>query len=128
MVHLFKHTIKFTRTLITSVLTVGLSVVFIFKKIFFNLFLAALGLCCCARAFSSSFEWELLFIAVCRLFIALDSHCRARAPGTRAQQLMPVVVGHGLSCPQRVSDLPRPGIKPLSSALAGRFLTAEPPG
>ena len=36
-----------------------------------------------------------------------------------------VVVAHGLS---GMWDPPRPGIKPVSSALAGRFLTTEPPG
>ena len=39
----------------------------------FFLFLAALGLCCCARAFCSCSEWGLLFIAVCRLLIAVAS-------------------------------------------------------
>ena len=37
------------------------------------LFLAALGLCCCARAFCSCGEWGLLFVAVCRLLIAVAS-------------------------------------------------------
>ena len=46
---------------------------------FFNLFilvylfLAALGLRCCAWAFSSCGEWGLLFIAVRRLLIAVTS-------------------------------------------------------
>ena len=33
----------------------------------FNLFLAALGLCCCPRAFSSCSEQGLLFVVVHRL-------------------------------------------------------------
>ena len=38
---------------------------------FFLFFLlAVLGLCCCARAFSSCGKWELLFLAVCGLLIA----------------------------------------------------------
>ena len=37
------------------------------------LFLAALGLRCCARAFSSCGEWGLLFIAVCGLLIVVAS-------------------------------------------------------
>ena len=56
----------------------------LFKKIFiylffinlfilFYLFLAVLGLRCCARAFSSCGEWGLLFIAVRRLLIAVAS-------------------------------------------------------
>ena len=36
----------------------------------------------------------------------------------------PVAV-HGLSC---LWDLPRPGIEPVSPALAGGFLTTGPPG
>ena len=41
---------------------------------FFNyLFLAALGLCCCVRAFSSCVERRLLFIAVGGLLIAVAS-------------------------------------------------------
>ena len=38
-------------------------------------FLAALGLCCCSRAFSSSGEWGLLFVVVRGLLIAVPSLC-----------------------------------------------------
>ena len=38
---------------------------------FFYLFLAALGLCCCARAFSSCGERGLLFVVVSGLLIAV---------------------------------------------------------
>ena len=34
---------------------------------------AVLGLCCCARAFSSCSEWGLLFVAVRALLIAVAS-------------------------------------------------------
>ena len=44
---------------------------FFFFKI--NLFLAALGLGCCAWAFSSCGEWGLLFVAVRGLLIAVAS-------------------------------------------------------
>ena len=40
---------------------------------FLNLFLAALGLRCCAWAFSSCGEWGLLFIAVRGLLTAVAS-------------------------------------------------------
>ena len=40
---------------------------------FFNLFLAGLGLRCCAWAFSSCGERGLLFVAVRRLLIAVAS-------------------------------------------------------
>ena len=46
---------------------------FQFLKIFWNLFLAVLGLCCCAWAFSSCSERGLLFVAVCRLLIVMAS-------------------------------------------------------
>ena len=48
---------------------------FFFNKFiyFIYLFLAALGLCCCARAFSSCGERGLLFVAVRRLLIAVAS-------------------------------------------------------
>ena len=58
--------------------------------------LAALGLHCCARAFSSCSERGLLFDAVRGLLTAVASLCcGARALGARAA----VVVAHGLrSC------------------------------
>ena len=40
---------------------------------FIYLFLAALGLHCCTRAFSSCSEWGLVFVVVCRLVIAVAS-------------------------------------------------------
>ena len=46
----------------------------------FFFFLAALGLRCCTRAFSSCGEWGLLFLAVCRVLVASAS----------------LVAGHGL--------------------------------
>ena len=53
------------------------------------------------------------------------SCCRAWALGLQAS----VVVAHRLSCPARsIWDLPRSGIKPMSTALAGRFLTTGPLG
>ena len=56
--------------------------------------MAALGLCCCAWAFSSCGEWGLLFIAVCGLLIVVASLCcGARALGMQAS----VAVARGLS-------------------------------
>ena len=40
---------------------------------FFNLFLVALGLCCCPRAFSSRSERGLLLVAVRGLLIVVAS-------------------------------------------------------
>ena len=56
------------------------------------LFVAALGLCCCVRAFSSCSELGLLFVAVRGLLIVVASPCRAQALGARAS----VVVARGL--------------------------------
>ena len=87
-------------------------------------FLAALGLCHCAWAFSSCSEWGLLFVAVCGLLLAVASlvvehrlqvHGLSSC-GSRAQLL------HGMW------DLPGPGIKPVSPALTGGFLTITPAG
>ena len=64
---------------------------FFFKLI--NLFLAALGVRCCARAFSSCGERELLCIVVCRLLIAVAS--LVRSMGSR--RMGSVVVARGLS-------------------------------
>ena len=51
-----------------KVLDIGL-----FFKLFIYLFMAALGLCCFLRAFSSCSEWGLLFIAVRQLLIVVAS-------------------------------------------------------
>ena len=83
-----------------------------------------LGLRFCARAFSSCGKWGPLFITV-------------RGPLTIVASL---VVEHRLqmrrlsSCGSRdqllcsMWDLPRPGLEPVSPALAGRFSTTAPPG
>ena len=59
---------------------------------YYYFFLAALGLRCCAWAFSSCGERGLLFVAVRGLLIAVASPCGARALGMQAS----VVVAHGL--------------------------------
>ena len=58
---------------------------FSLKNLFIYLFLAALGLHCCAQASSSCGELGLLFVAVCWLLIVVASLCcGAQALGTRA--------------------------------------------
>ena len=86
--------------------------------------MTVLSLRFCARAFSSYGKWGPLFIAV-------------RGPLTITASL---VAEHRLqtrrlsSCGSRAQlrrgmwDLPRPGLKPVSPALAGRFSTTAPPG
>ena len=49
----------------------GLKLKFFFLN--FYLFMAVLGLCCCAQAFSSGSEWGLLFVAVHGLLIVVAS-------------------------------------------------------
>ena len=101
-------------------------------NLFIYLFLAALSLHCCTRAFSSCGERRLLFIVVCGLLTAAACLCCGeRALGTQAL----LVVAHGLSscCAQAqllcdMCDFPRPGLEPTSPALAGGFLTTAPPG
>ena len=85
--------------------------------------LAALRLHCCVRAFSSFSEggysslWCMGFSL--QWLLLLPPHI----PGLAGL----VVMAHGLSCPDALWHLPRPGIKPMSPALAGRFLTTGPP-
>ena len=86
--------------------------------------IAMLGLRFCARVFSSCGKWGPLLIAV-------------RGPLTI---VAPPVAEHRLqtrrlsSCDSRAQplcgmwDLPRPGLEPLSPALAGRLSTTAPPG
>ena len=52
-----------------------LLIIAFFKKLFLkiNLFLAALGLCCCTWAFSSCCEQGLLFVVVHEFLIAVAS-------------------------------------------------------
>ena len=92
--------------------------------LFIYLFMAVLGLRFCVRAFSSCGKWGPLFIAV-------------HGPLTITAFL---VVEHRLQTPRLSNcgswaqllcgmwDLPRPGLEPVSPALAGRFSTTVPPG
>ena len=97
---------------------------FLFIYLFIYLFLAVLGLRFCARAFSICGKWGPLFIAVRRpLTIAASLVAEHRLQtrrlsdcGSRAQLL------------RGMWDLPRPGLEPVSPALAGGFLTTAPPG
>ena len=78
--------------------------------------MAVLGLRLCVRAFSSCGKWGPFFIAASlvaehRLQTRRLSNC-----GSRAQPL------RGMWDPQR------PGLEPVSPALAGRLPTTAPPG
>ena len=86
--------------------------------------MAVLGLHFCARAFSSCGKWGPLFIVVRRPFTVtaslVEEHRlqtrRLSSCGSRAQPL------------RGMWDLPRPGLEPVSPALAGRLSTTAPPG
>ena len=86
--------------------------------------MAVLGLRFCARAFSSCGERGPLFIAVrgpltVTASLAAEHRLQTRrlsSCGSRAQLL------------RGMWDLPRPGLEPISPALAGRFSTTAPPG
>ena len=85
--------------------------------------MAVLGPHFCARAFSSCGKPGSLFIAVCGpLTIAaslVEEHrlqtCKLSNCGSRAQLL------------RGMWNLPRPGLEPVSPALAGRLSTTAPP-
>ena len=54
------------------------------------LFLAVLGLHCCAQAFSSCSEWWLLFVVEHRLLIVVAPLVVEHRPRAQAQELWPV--------------------------------------
>ena len=93
-------------------------------NLFIYLFMAMLGLRFCARAFSSRGKRGPLFIAVrgpLAIAASLVAEHRLQSRrlsncGSRAQLL------------RGMWDLPRPGLKPVSRALASRFSTTVPPG
>ena len=86
--------------------------------------MAVLGLRFCARAFSSCGKWGPLFITVHGPLTITASPVaehrlqmrRLSSCGSWAQPL------------RGMWDLPRPGLKPVSPALVGRFSTTMPPG
>ena len=81
---------------------------------FIIIMLALLGLCCSKQ--------ELLFLAVQASHCGGISCCRAQALGTQAS-----VLAAGLITPS-MWNLPGLGVKPMSPALAGRFLSTVPQG
>ena len=111
--------------LLTSCISVfKLYFLFFFFDLFIYLFLAVLGLCFCARAFSSCGEWGPLFITVRRPLTVLVSLVAEHRLQTRRLSNC----GSGAQLLRGMWDLPRPGLEPVSPALAGRFSTTAPPG
>ena len=83
-----------------------------------------LGLCFCARAFSSCGQRGPLFIAVRGPLTVVASLVAEHRLQTR--RLSSCGSWAQLLC--SMWDLPRPGLEPMSPALAGRFSTTAPPG
>ena len=104
-----------------NLLCFGWYILFIYL---FILYMAVLGLRFCARAFSSCGKWGPLLIAVRRPLTVAASPVaehrlqtrRLSSCGSRAQPL------------RGMWDPPRPGLEPVSPALAGRLSTTAPPG
>ena len=83
-----------------------------------------LGLRFCARAFSSFGKRGPLFIAVRRpLAIAASLVAKHRLQTRRLSNC-----GSRAKLLRGMWDLPKPGLEPVSPALAGRFSTTAPPG
>ena len=86
--------------------------------------MAVLGLRFCARAFSSCGKRRLLFITVRRPLtitasLVAEHRLQTRRLSNCGSQAQPL---------RGMWDLPRPGLEPVSPALAGRFSTTAPPG
>ena len=86
--------------------------------------MATLGLRFCARALSRCSKWGPLFIAVRGpLTIAASLVAEHRLQARRLSSC-----GSWAQLLRGMWDLPRPGLEPVSPALAGRFSTTAPPG
>ena len=86
--------------------------------------MAVLGLHFCARAFSSCGKRGPLFIVVCRpLTITASLVAKHRLQTRRLSNC-----GSQAQLLRSMWDLPRPGLEPMSPALAGRLPTTVPPG
>ena len=86
--------------------------------------MAVLGLRFCAKAFSSCGKRGPLFIAVRGLFTVAASLVAEH----RLQMRRLNNCGSWAQLLRGMWDLPRPGLEPVSPALAGRFSTTVPPG
>ena len=107
-----------------------------------NLLLAVLPLRCCLHwAFSSCGKWGLFSscgVQASHWWLLLLQSTASRVCGFQQLQHTGSAVAalklQSSSCgilaylPLGMWDLPGPGIKPTSPALAGRFFTTEPPG
>ena len=67
-----------------------------------------------------------VFVAVCMLCLIAEHNLSSH--GMQALDCRLISCGMWTLLPHVMWNLPRPGIEPVSPALAGRFLTTEPPG
>ena len=86
--------------------------------------MAVLGLHFCVRAFSSCGKRGPLFIAVrgpltVAASLVVEHRLQTRRLSNRGSRAQPL---------RGMWDPPRPGLEPVSPALAGRLSTAAPPG
>ena len=86
--------------------------------------MAVLGLCFCARAFSSCGKWGPLLITVRGPLIIAASLVKEHRLQTRRLSNC----GSWAQLFRGMWDPSRPGLKPMSPALAGRLSTTAPPG
>ena len=86
--------------------------------------MAVLGLHFCARAFSSCGKQGPLLIAVCGPPTIVASPAAEHSLQTRRLSNC----GPRAQLLRGMWDPPRPGLEPVSPALAGRFSTTAPPG
>ena len=83
----------------------------------------------------------LVFLSVrgLSLVVASGGHSSSQCAGlslsrplllrrTGSRRAGSAIVAHGPSCSAAMWDLPRPGLEPVSPALAGRLSTTVPPG
>ena len=78
----------------------------------------------CAWVFSSCSEWGLLFTGVHGLLVVVASLVAERGLWAGRRNSWGTVA----LCPHGMWDLPRPGIEPVSPALADGLSTTGPPG
>ena len=96
----------------------------LYQVCFIYLFMAVVDLRFCARAFSSCGKRGPLFITVHGpLTIAASLVAEHRLQTRRLSNC-----GSQAHLLHGMWDLPRPGLEPVSPALAGRFPTTAPPG
>ena len=99
-----------------------------FIYLFILLFLAALGLRCCARAFSSCGSFSCCGAWAVGARASLAVACGLSSCGSQGLEHRLSSCGAWAQLLCGMWDLPGPGLVPMSPALAGGFLTTAPPG